>query len=108
GNPNHVHAVTQANSVETGAVNYGYDSIGNIANRNGDMYRYDSKSKLREITTSGGDVFTYSYDHTGQRIKKYLKNADTTTYSFGNIYEIHRSPGVPEKHTMYITGIEGD
>ncbi|WCL48100.1 RHS repeat domain-containing protein [Leptospira sp. GIMC2001] len=107
-NPSHVHAVTQANSTETGAVNYSYDSIGNLTNRNGDIYRYDSRSKLSEITTAGGDVFTYSYDHTGHRIKKYLKNADTTTYSFGNNYEIHRSPGVPEKHTMYITGIEGD
>lgn len=107
-NPSHAHAVTQANSIETGAINYSYDSIGNLTNRNGDMYRYDSKSKLREITTAGGDVFTYSYDHTGQRIKKYLKNADTTTYSFGNIYEVHRSPGVPERHTLFITGISGD
>ncbi|WCL48104.1 RHS repeat-associated core domain-containing protein [Leptospira sp. GIMC2001] len=107
-NPSHVHAVTQANSTETGAVNYSYDSIGNLTNRNGDIYRYDSRSKLSEITTAGGDLFTYSYDHTGHRIKKYLKNADTTTYSFGNYYEIFRSPGVPEKHTMYITGIEGD
>ncbi|MCZ8236853.1 MAG: hypothetical protein O9310_00325, partial [Leptospiraceae bacterium] len=37
-----------------------------------------------------------------------LKNANTTTYNFNNLYEIHRSPGEPEKHTMYIPGIEGD
>ncbi|MCZ8238961.1 MAG: RHS repeat-associated core domain-containing protein, partial [Leptospiraceae bacterium] len=59
-------------------------------------------------TTAGGDVFQYFYDASGNRIKKQLKNANTTTYNFNNLYEIHRSPGEPEKHTMYIPGIEGD
>lgn len=42
------------------------------------------------------------------RIKKSLQNSNTTTYSFGNYYEIHRSPGAQEKHTLYVIGVEGD
>lgn len=42
------------------------------------------------------------------RIKKSLRNSNTTTYRFGNFYEIHRSPGAQEKHTLYVVGVEGD
>jgi RHS repeat-associated protein len=107
-NPNHVHAVTKVSSLQTGDTTYSYDTTGNLIERNGDVYRYNSQNKLTEITTAGGDVFQYSYDASGNRIKKQLKNANTTTYNFNNLYEIHRSPGEPEKHTMYIHGIEGD
>jgi RHS repeat-associated protein len=107
-NSNHVHAVTKVTSLQTGDTNYSYDTTGNLTERNGDVYRYNSQNKLTEITTAGGDVFQYSYDASGNRIKKALKNANTTTYAFNNLYEIHRSPGEPEKHTLYIPGIEGD
>jgi RHS repeat-associated protein len=107
-NLNHVHAVTKVSSLQTGDTNYTYDTTGNLTERNGDVFRYNSQNKLAEITTAGGDVFQYSYDASGNRIKKQLKNANTTTYNFNNLYEIHRSPGEPEKHTMYIHGIEGD
>jgi RHS repeat-associated protein len=107
-NPNHIHALSRADSPQTGLVNYQYDSIGNLIQRNGDQYSYNAMGKLKEITTEGGDIFTYTYDHSGNRIKKHLKNANTTTYSFGDLYEIHRAPGEPEKHTMYITGLQGD
>ncbi|MCG9874345.1 MAG: FG-GAP-like repeat-containing protein, partial [Leptospiraceae bacterium] len=107
-NPNHIHAVTKVSSLQTGDTNYTYDTTGNLIERNGDVFRYNSQNKLTEITTAGGDVFQYSYDASGNRIKKQLKNANTTTYNFNNLYEIHRSPGEPEKHTMYIPGIEGD
>jgi RHS repeat-associated protein len=107
-NSNHVHAVTKVSSLQTGDTNYTYDTTGNLIERNGDVYRYNAMGKLAEITTAGGDVFQYSYDASGNRIKKQLKNANTTTYNFNNLYEIHRSPGEPEKHTLYIPGIEGD
>jgi RHS repeat-associated protein len=107
-NSNHVHAVTKVSSLQTGDTNYTYDTTGNLIERDGDVYRYNAMGKLAEITTAGGDVFQYSYDASGNRIKKQLKNANTTTYNFNNLYEIHRSPGEPEKHTMYIPGIEGD
>jgi RHS repeat-associated protein len=107
-NPNHIHAVTKVSSLQTGDTTYTYDTTGNLIERNGDVFRYNSQNKLTEITTAGGDVFQYFYDASGNRIKKQLKNANTTTYNFSNLYEIHRSPGEPEKHTMYIPGIEGD
>ncbi len=79
-----------------------------MTTRNGDAYHYNAQGKLKEIVTSGGDRFEYSYDHSGNRIKKTLKNLNTTTYSFGSLYEVYRAPGKPEKHTMFVLGVEGD
>ncbi len=107
-NSNHIHAVTKVNSPNTGILSYGYDTVGNMTTRNGDAYHYNAQGKLKEIVTSGGDRFEYKYDHSGNRIKKSLLNQNTTTYSFGNLYEVYRAPGQPEKHTMYVVGVEGD
>ncbi|MDF3821281.1 RHS repeat-associated core domain-containing protein [Leptospira sp. 96542] len=107
-NGNHIHAVTRVNSINTGMVGYSYDAMGNMIGRNGDTLHYNAQNKLKRIETSGGDKFEYTYDHSGMRIKKALQNSNTTTYSFGNYYEIHRTPGEQEKHTMYVIGVEGD
>ncbi|WP_244279860.1 RHS repeat-associated core domain-containing protein [Leptospira brenneri] len=107
-NGNHIHAVTRVNSPNTGIVGYTYDSMGNMTTRNGDTLVYNAQNKLKRIETDGGDQFDYTYDHSGMRIKKALQNSNTTTYSFGNFYEIHRSPGQQEKHTLYVIGVEGD
>ncbi len=107
-NSNHIHAVTKVNSPNTGILSYAYDSVGNMTTRNGDAYHYNAQGKLKEIVTSGGDRFEYVYDHSGNRIKKTLKNLNTTTYSFGSLYEVYRAPGKPEKHTMFVLGVEGD
>lgn len=107
-NGNHIHAVTRVNSPNTGIVGYTYDSMGNMTTRNGDTLVYNAQNKLKRIETDGGDQFEYTYDHSGMRIKKALQNSNTTTYSFGNFYEIHRSPGQQEKHTLYVIGVEGD
>ncbi|MDF3822304.1 hypothetical protein P3G55_20540 [Leptospira sp. 96542] len=107
-NGNHIHAVTRVNSANTGMVGYSYDAMGNMVGRNGDTLHYNAQNKLKRIDTSGGDKFEYTYDHSGMRIKKALQNSNTTTYSFGNYYEIHRTPGEQEKHTMYVIGVEGD
>lgn len=107
-NPNHIHSVTKANSLNTGILGYSYDEAGNMVQRNGDNYYYNAQGKLREIVTSGGDRFEYKYDYSGNRIRKSLLNLGTVTYDFGNIYEIYRSPGLPDKHTMFIVGTEGD
>ncbi|TDY71327.1 RHS repeat-associated protein [Leptospira meyeri] len=107
-NGNHIHAVSKVNSPNMGIIDYTYDSMGNMINRNGDTLRYNAQNKLKQIETNGGDRFDYTYDYSGMRIKKYIQNSDTTTYSFGNFYEIHRSPGQQEQHTLYIMGIEGD
>ncbi|XDD44718.1 RHS repeat-associated core domain-containing protein (plasmid) [Leptospira sp. WS60.C2] len=107
-NGNHIHAVTRVNSPNTGIVGYAYDAMGNMIGRNGDTLFYNAQNKLQRIETIGGDKFEYTYDHSGMRIKKSLQNSNTTTYSFGNYYEIHRSPGAQEKHTLYVVGAEGD
>ncbi|EMY68100.1 SpvB/TcaC N-terminal domain-containing protein, partial [Leptospira vanthielii] len=107
-NSNHIHAVTRVNSPNTGIVGYTYDAMGNMTTRNGDTLVYNAQNKLKRIESMGGDLFEYTYDHSGMRIKKSLQNSNTTTYSFGNYYEIHRSPGQQEKHTLYVIGAEGD
>ncbi|MCG6140635.1 RHS repeat-associated core domain-containing protein [Leptospira mtsangambouensis] len=107
-NGNHIHAVTRVNSPNTGLVSYSYDSLGNMTTRNGDTLVYNAQNKLQRIETNGGDKFEYTYDYSGMRIKKIIQNSNTTTYSIGNFYEIHRSPGEQEKHTLYIIGVEGD
>ncbi|TGK97097.1 RHS repeat-associated core domain-containing protein [Leptospira brenneri] len=100
--------MTRVNSPNTGIVGYTYDSMGNMTTRNRDTLVFNAQNKLKRIETDGGDQFIYTYDHSGMRIKKSLQNSNTTTYSFGNFYEIHRSPGQQEKHTLYVIGVEGD
>ncbi|GBF44543.1 RHS repeat-associated core domain protein [Leptospira ellinghausenii] len=107
-NGNHIHAVTKVNGSNTGIIGYNYDAMGNMIGRNGDHLVYNAQNKLKRIETMGGDRFEYTYDYSGSRIKKSLQNSNTTTYSFGNFYEIHRTPGQEEKHTLYVVGIEGD
>ncbi|RHX90289.1 hypothetical protein DLM76_20725 [Leptospira yasudae] len=109
GDPQHANAVTQATSANTGAMSYGYDASGNMTNRNGDVLRYDSYGKLTEITPNGTtETIRYTYDYTGSRIKSITNNTLTTSYFFGSDYEIVRVSGTPEKHTLYVKGIEGE
>ncbi|MBM9500729.1 RHS repeat-associated core domain-containing protein [Leptospira sp. 201903071] len=106
---NHANAVTTATSASTGTMNYAYDASGNMVSRNGDVLRYDSFGKLIEITPNGGTAsINYNYDYSGNRIKAVSDAALTTTYSFGDSYEIVRASGLPEKHTVYVKGIEGE
>ncbi len=109
GDGNHANAVTAATSASTGTMNYAYDASGNMVSRNGDVLRYDSFGKLIEITPNGvTSSINYNYDYTGNRIKTVSDAALTTTYSFGDSYEIVRASGLPEKHTIYVKGIEGE
>lgn len=107
-NPNHIHATTSVNSPNTGTMNYTYDSVGNMTSRNGDHIVYNALGKIASIDTENGDRFEYDYEYSGNRIKKSLKNSGTTTYNFNNLYEIARSPGQGEKHTLYIYGHDND
>ncbi|PJZ51235.1 RHS repeat-associated core domain-containing protein [Leptospira adleri] len=109
GDGSHANAVTTATSSSTGTMNYSYDASGNMVSRNGDVLRYDSFGKLIEITPNGGTAsINYNYDYSGSRIKTVSDTALTTTYSFGDSYEIVRSSGLPEKHTIYVKGLEGE
>ncbi|WP_165782232.1 RHS repeat-associated core domain-containing protein [Leptospira brenneri] len=107
-NPNHIHATTSVNSPNTGTMNYVYDSVGNMTSRNGDQILYNALGKIASIDTENGDRFDYDYEYSGNRIKKSLKNAGTTTYNFNNLYEIVRTPGQGDKHTLYIYSHDND
>uniref|UniRef100_UPI0004AC4232 hypothetical protein n=1 Tax=Leptospira interrogans TaxID=173 RepID=UPI0004AC4232 len=109
GDASHANAVTTATSANTGVMTYGYDASGNMVSRNGDTLRYNSYGKLIEITPNGvTDTIYYSYDYTGNRIKSITNSSLTTSYFFGNDYEIVRNPGVAERHTLYVKGIQGE
>nr|WP_231384501.1 RHS repeat-associated core domain-containing protein [Leptospira alstonii] len=109
GDGTHANAVTTATSANTGTMNYTYDASGNMVSRNGDTLRYDSYGKLIEITPNGvTDSVYYSYDYTGSRIKSITDGSSVTSYFFGNNYEIVRNPGIPERHTLYVKGIQGE
>ncbi|WP_061235395.1 RHS repeat-associated core domain-containing protein [Leptospira weilii] len=105
----HANAVTTATSTNTGTLSYGYDASGNMVSRNGDTLRYDSYGKLIEVTPNGTtDSIYYSYDYTGSRIKAITSGSTVTSYFFGNNYEIVRNPGISERHTLYVKGIQGE
>jgi RHS repeat-associated protein len=105
---NHKHAVTSVTSPSTGTFNYSYDEAGNMISRNGDTMSYNSQGKLKQIDTEGGDKLTYLYDSTGNRIKKTSKTSGVVVYNFDGLYEIARTPGEGDKHTLYFKGLFGD
>ncbi|TGM04820.1 hypothetical protein EHQ76_07165 [Leptospira barantonii] len=109
GDGNHANAVTTATSASTGTMTYGYDASGNMVSRNGDTFRYDSFGKLIEITPNGTtSSIHHNYDYTGSRIKTVSDTNLSTTYTFGDVYEIVRTSGQPERHTLYVKGLQGD
>ncbi|MBW0434984.1 VCBS repeat-containing protein [Leptospira yasudae] len=109
GDGSHANAVTTASSASTGTMTYGYDASGNMVSRNGDAFRYDSFGKLIEITPNGTtSSIRHTYDYSGSRIKTVSDTSLTTTYTFGDTYEIVRTSGQPERHTLYVKGLQGD
>ncbi|EMO54765.1 RHS repeat-associated core domain-containing protein [Leptospira noguchii] len=105
----HANAVTTATSASTGTLNYGYDASGNMVSRNGDTLRYDSFGKLIEITPyATSNSIRNVYDFQGNRVKSVSDITLISTYTLGENYEIVREPGKPEKHTLYVKGLEGD
>ncbi|EMN01152.1 RHS repeat-associated core domain protein [Leptospira noguchii str. 2007001578] len=101
--------MTTATSPNTGTLNYGYDASGNMVFRNGDTLRYDSYGKLIEITPyATSSSIANVYDFQGNRVKSVSDITLISTYTLGENYEIVREPGKPEKHTLYVKGLEGD
>ncbi|WP_415857646.1 RHS repeat-associated core domain-containing protein [Leptospira noguchii] len=77
--------------------------------RNGDTLRYDSYGKLIEITPyATSSSIANVYDFQGNRVKSVSDITLISTYTLGENYEIVREPGKPEKHTLYVKGLEGD
>uniref|UniRef100_UPI003872AFCA RHS repeat-associated core domain-containing protein n=1 Tax=Leptospira sanjuanensis TaxID=2879643 RepID=UPI003872AFCA len=109
GDGTHANAVTTANSPSTGTMSYGYDASGNMTSRNGDTLRYNSYGKLIEITPYGtSSSILNTYDYAGSRIKSESQISLVTTYTLSPGYEIVRNPGQPERHTLYVRGLQGD
>ncbi|WP_061236523.1 RHS repeat-associated core domain-containing protein [Leptospira santarosai] len=109
GDGTHANAVTTASSPSTGPMTYGYDASGNITSRNGDTLRYNSYEKLIEITPYGtSQLIVNTYDYAGNRIKSESQISLVTTYTLSPGYEIVRNPGQPERHTLYVRGLQGD
>ncbi|EMN00610.1 hypothetical protein LEP1GSC035_0325 [Leptospira noguchii str. 2007001578] len=105
----HANAVTTATSPNTGTLNYGYDASGNMVSRNGDTLHYDSFGKLIEITPyATSSSIRNVYDFQGNRVKSVSDITLISTYTLGENYEIVREPGKPERHTLYVKGLEGD
>jgi RHS repeat-associated protein len=108
GDANHKHAVTAVTSPNTGTFNYAYDESGNMVSRNGDTMSYNAQGKLKQIDTVGGDKLEYLYESTGNRIRRKMKASGVVVYSFDGLYEITRTPGQAESHTLYFKGLYGD
>lgn len=105
----HANAVTTATSASTGTLNYGYDVSGNMVSRNGDTLRYNSYGKLIEITPyATSSSIRNVYDFQGNRVKSVSDITFFSTYSLDDNYEIVREPGKPERHTLYVKGLQGD
>lgn len=106
--PGHVNAVTKVYSPTTGTLQYNYDDNGNMVYRNGDALYYDSYSRMSQVSLSDGGKVFYSYDGSGNRIRSFNETTNTTSYHFGDLYEIVNGPGVPSKHTLYIKGFQNE
>ncbi|EMN70940.1 hypothetical protein LEP1GSC100_0477 [Leptospira interrogans serovar Bataviae str. UI 08561] len=104
----HANAVTTATSPSTGVMTYGYDASGNMVSRNGDTLRYNSYGKLIEITPyATSSSIRNVYDFQGNRVKSVSDITLFSTYTLDDNYEIVREPGKPERHTLYVKGLQG-
>ncbi|MCB1194116.1 MAG: RHS repeat-associated core domain-containing protein, partial [Leptospiraceae bacterium] len=109
-NTDHPHAVTSVDSTTTGTIVYDYDAAGNMTQRDEDKFYYNSEGKLSQIVKENGETDNYLYNDKGIRVKKRLERGTSITevYTIDDLYEVYRSPGIPERHTLYVKGMDGD
>jgi RHS repeat-associated protein len=79
GDAAHKHAATVA-----GAGAFTYDATGNMLSGNGRALEWDAENRLTKVTQNG-NVTTFAYDSTGQRVLK--SGPSGTTYTFGQLVE---------------------
>lgn len=106
----HLHAATRA-KVKTALnttydVNYKYDDAGNMAQRDDEIFKYDSDNKLVQVDKTVGDTVNYLYEHTGNRIRKTRTSTNEVVYNIDGVYEITKIPSMSDRHTLYIRGIK--
>lgn len=75
------HAVTAV-----GTANFSYDKNGNLLSDDKQNYKWDYKNRMIESTAPSIDI-KYSYDHTGERVKK-SDGKNWSTY-INKFYEVH-------------------
>jgi RHS repeat-associated protein len=74
-----------------GGTAYAYDNNGNVTAIGSLDYTWDYKNRLASAKRSGGNITSYGYDHTGQRVFKATGSA-TTTYPNRN-YNVASTTG---------------
>lgn len=107
-NPSHINAPSQASSANTGISYYNYDAAGNMISREGDALTFNALAKLRKIETYGGERLEYTYDFGGNRIKSTSHPDNKITYNLNGLYEVNRTPGKPDTHTVYVHGVHNE
>ncbi|PJZ64430.1 hypothetical protein CH371_18635 [Leptospira wolffii] len=101
------NAVTAATSAQE-SFTYSYDNTGKMTNRNGDVFLYDTFGNLTKTSLENGENYEFLYDYSGSRVKKARVSNNATLYSVFELYDLERTPGNPEKHTLYIKGAQGE
>lgn len=90
---------------DNGATTVGlaYDAQGNLANKNGQVYRFDYGNRLREATGKA----TYRYDAQGRRVQAIAAggDADFSLYSKDGqlLYQFDQATGI-QTETVYLAG----
>jgi RHS repeat-associated core domain len=67
-----------------------YDGNGNMTSLPGRVLAFGPKNELETVTRDDGTVVTYTYDHTGQRIRKQVRHGidATDTLLLGTLAEV--------------------
>ena len=81
-----------------------YDNNGNIVEKANFEYEYDGFNRLVRVLDDGRVLEQYSYDHSGNRIKKveYLDSGTRTTYyPSKNLVRVVDSSGTLDTYYFY-------
>lgn len=91
------HAVTSV-----GSTNYSYDANGNLTSNGTWTHSWDYKDRLTS-STSGPVTLNYSYDESGNRIKKVNQSTGKTTVYVNQYYDVE---GAATKKYLYAGGLK--
>ncbi|TGM99704.1 RHS repeat-associated core domain-containing protein [Leptospira yasudae] len=106
--PTHTQAITSMNSPSTGTVVYTYDAAGNMTSRKGDALTYNDAGKLVAYQSGSLGNTINRYDYSGSRVKRTEDVKGTVLFSLGGTYEVLRTPGNGDAHTLYVKGASGE
>ena len=103
-------AILNEAGFNTHTIQYQYDNVGNMIQRDNDVFLYNQRNKLEKIKKQNNpdDTVQYIYDYTGSRVKKVIDSTNSSVYYLGGLYEVARTDGQPDRHTLYVKGIQGE